>query len=168
MTATRNAAPIKAARRVGIREKPSVAEGEPKAGGSPNAKIGAGGVESLVSCDGGGPTIPDARGSCEVFAGNAAGLRSLRRVVGCLSRKGQALHFGDTRREAVALLGYGIDIQVFAALLAQRLTERGNRDCQVGFLHEAALPHRIENLVLGNQASPVFHQEDQQVKGPGS
>jgi hypothetical protein len=68
------------------------------------------------------------------------------------------------RDETVAAPRFGDDEAALGPMLTKRLPERRHVDAQVRFLDDLPGPHPLEQLILGQQASPALDERREQVE----
>ena len=78
------------------------------------------------------------------------------------------LHLSHRRNESVAHLGNRLDVSQIPFFFAHHFAEKRDRHRQVSLFHKAVRPHRLHDLVLGEQPARVLHQEEKQLEGLGS
>jgi hypothetical protein len=87
--------------------------------------------------------------------------RQPRRGWGCPRNTRFLAHLAD---EPNAFARHGPDQALRPAIVADRLAHCGDPAGQRRFRHDAAAPHRLKQIVLGDHAVTVLHQVDQEIE----
>ena len=76
--------------------------------------------------------------------------------------------FTNVRDEPIAAGGHCDDVAVIVGLFAERLAQQGNVAREPAFLHHGVPPHQSQQVILGDDVSPMLDERKQRVQDLGS